>query len=253
MCAKIKEKIDASIEGKLRSLYELQLIDSKIDRIRTVRGELPLEVQDLEDSVAGLETRVNNLSEELKQLEDQINEKTQAIKDFKANIKKYEAQQGKVRNNREYDAITKEIEFQNLEIQLAEKRLKEYKIAVEQKSEIVEKSRVEFEERQKDLKSKKSELDEIIAETEKDEKELLKSSEVASANIEDRLLNAYKRIRSNTLNGLAVVPVERDACGGCFNKIPPQKQLDIKMNKKILVCEHCGRVMVDPNIIPSEA
>lgn len=253
MCAKIKEKIDASIEGKLRSLYELQLIDSKIDRIRTVRGELPLEVQDLEDSVAGLETRVNNLSEELKQLEDQINEKTQAIKDFKANIKKYEAQQGKVRNNREYDAITKEIEFQNLEIQLAEKRLKEYKIAVEQKSEIVEKSRVEFEERQKDLKSKKSELDEIIAETEKDEKELLKASEVASANIEDRLLNAYKRIRSNTLNGLAVVPVERDACGGCFNKIPPQKQLDIKMNKKILVCEHCGRVMVDPNIIPSEA
>jgi uncharacterized protein len=253
MCAKIKEKIDASIEGKLRSLYELQIIDSKIDRIRTVRGELPLEVQDLEDSVAGLETRVNNLSEELKQLEDQINEKTQSIKDFKANIKKYEAQQGKVRNNREYDAITKEIEFQNLEIQLAEKRLKEYKIGIEQKSEIVEKSRVEFEERQKDLKSKKSELDEIIAETEKEEKELLKASELASANIEDRLLNAYKRIRSNTRNGLAVVPVERDACGGCFNKIPPQKQLDIKMNKKILVCEHCGRVMVDPNIIPSEA
>lgn len=253
MCAKIKEKIDASIEGKLRSLYELQIIDSKIDRIRTVRGELPLEVQDLEDSVAGLETRVNNLSEELKQLEEQITEKTQAIKDFKANIKKYEAQQGKVRNNREYDAITKEIEFQNLEIQLAEKRLKEYKLAVEQKSEIVEKSRQEFEERKKDLKSKKSELDEIIAETEKDEKELLKASEVASAAIEDRLLNAYKRIRSNTRNGLAVVPVERDACGGCFNKIPPQKQLDIKMNKKILVCEHCGRVMVDPNIIPSEA
>lgn len=253
MCAKIKEKIDASIEGKLRSLYELQIIDSKIDRIRTVRGELPLEVQDLEDSVAGLETRVNNLSDELKQLEEQISEKTQAIKDFKANIKKYEAQQGKVRNNREYDAITKEIEFQNLEIQLAEKRLKEYKFAVEQKSEIVEKSRQEFEERKKDLKSKKSELDEIIAETEKDEKELLKASETASAAIEDRLLNAYKRIRSNTRNGLAVVPVERDACGGCFNKIPPQKQLDIKMNKKILVCEHCGRVMVDPNIIPSEA
>ena len=253
MCAKIKEKIDASIEGKLRSLYELQIIDSKIDRIRTVRGELPLEVQDLEDSVAGLETRVNNLSEELSQLEEQITEKTQAIKDFKANIKKYEAQQCKVRNNREYDAITKEIEFQNLEIQLAEKRLKEYKLAVEQKSEIVEKSRQEFEERKKDLKSKKSELDEIIAETEKEEKELLKASESASAAIEDRLLNAYKRIRSNTRNGLAVVPVERDACGGCFNKIPPQKQLDIKMNKKILVCEHCGRVMVDPNIIPSEA
>ena len=252
MCAKIKEKIDASIEGKLRALYELQLIDSKIDRIRTIRGELPLEVQDLEDSVAGLETRVNNLSQELKELEEQVSEKTQGIKDFKANIKKYEAQQGKVRNNREYDAITKEIEFQNLEIQLAEKRLKESKFNIEQKSEILEKSQVEFSERKKDLKLKKSELDEIIAETEKEEKELTASSAKASADIEDRLVNAYRRVRANTRNGLAVVPVERDACGGCFNKIPPQKQLDIRMNKKILVCEHCGRIMVDPNIIPSE-
>lgn len=253
MCAKIKEKIDASIEGKLRALYELQIIDSKIDRIRTIRGELPLEVQDLEDSVAGLETRVTNLSDELKELQDQIIEKTESIKDFKSNIKKYEAQQGKVRNNREYDAITKEIEFQNLEIQLAEKRLKEYKFAVEQKSEIVEKSQVDFSERKKDLKLKKSELDEIITETEKEEKDLVKASEKASDNIEDRLVNAYRRIRENTRNGLAVVPVERDSCGGCFNKIPPQKQLDIKMNKKILVCEHCGRIMVDPNIIPTEA
>lgn len=253
MCAKIKEKIDASIEGKLRALYELQLIDSKIDRIRTIRGELPLEVQDLEDSVAGLETRVTNLSQELKDLEEQVSEKTQAIKDFKANIKKYEAQQGKVRNNREYDAITKEIEFQNLEIQLAEKRLKESKFAIESKSEIVEKSQLDFSERQKDLKLKKSELDEIIAETEKEEKELVAASEKASKEIEDRLVNAYRRVRANTRNGLAVVPVERDACGGCFNKIPPQKQLDIRMNKKILVCEHCGRIMVDPNIIPSEA
>ncbi len=252
MCAKIKEKIDASIEGKLRALYELQLIDSKIDRIRTIRGELPLEVQDLEDSVAGLETRVNNLTDELKALEEQVNEKTQAIKDFKANIKKYEAQQGKVRNNREYDAITKEIEFQNLEIQLAEKRLKEYKFNIESKSEIVEKSQTEFSERKKDLKLKKSELDEIIAETEKEEKDLMKASEKAASAIEDRLVNAYKRVRANTRNGLAVVPVERDACGGCFNKIPPQKQLDIRMNKKILVCEHCGRIMVDPNIISEE-
>ncbi len=253
MCAKIKEKVDASIEGKLRALYELQIIDSKIDRIRTIRGELPLEVQDLEDSVAGLETRVTNLSDELKELQDQIIEKTESIKDFKSNIKKYEAQQGKVRNNREYDAITKEIEFQNLEIQLAEKRLNEYKFAVEQKSEIVEKSQVDFSERKKDLKLKKSELDEIITETEKEEKDLVKASEKASDNIEDRLVNAYRRIRENTRNGLAVVPVERDSCGGCFNKIPPQKQLDIKMNKKILVCEHCGRIMVDPNIIPTEA
>ncbi len=253
MCAKIKEKIDASIEGKLRALYELQIIDSKIDKIRTIRGELPLEVQDLEDSVAGLETRVNNLTTELSDLENQIVEKTQAIKDYKANIKKYEAQQGKVRNNREYDAITKEIEFQNLEIQLAEKRLKEAKFNIESKSEIVEKSQVDFSERKKDLKLKQSELAEIIAETEKDEKELLMASEKASDSIEDRLVNAYRRVRANTRNGLAVVPVERDACGGCFNKIPPQKQLDIRMNKKILVCEHCGRIMVDPNIIPSEA
>ena len=202
MCAKIKEKIDASIEGKLRNLYELQIIDSKIDRIRTVRGELPLEVQDLEDSVAGLETRVTNLSQELKDLEESVNEKTQSIKDYKANIKKYEAQQGKVRNNREYDAITKEIEFQNLEIQLAEKRLKESKFAIESKSEIVEKSQTEFSERKKDLKLKKSELDEIISETEKEEKELLVSSAKASAAIEDRLLNAYKRVRLNTRNGL---------------------------------------------------
>lgn len=252
MCAKIKEKIDASVEGKLRSLYELQLIDSKIDKLRTIRGELPLEVSDLEDVVAGLETRLNNVAEEVNELENQLNEKKQAVKDFQANIKKYEAQQNKVRNNREYDAITKEIEFQNLEIQLAEKRTKEAKASITIKSELLEKSKTEFEERTKDLKVKKGELDEIIAETEKEEIELLKDSEKASAKIEDRLLNAYKRIRSNTRNGLAVVTVDRDACGGCYNKIPPQRQLDIRTNKKIIVCEHCGRVLVDGTIIPDE-
>lgn len=252
MCAKIKEKIDASVEGKLRSLYELQLIDSKIDRLRTVRGELPLEVSDLEDIVAGLETRLNNVTEEVQELENQMNEKKQAIKDFQANIKKYETQQNKVRNNREYDAITKEIEFQNLEIQLAEKRLKEAKAAITLKSELLEKSKTEFEERTKDLKAKKGELDEIIAETEKEEKDLIVESESAASKIEDRLLNAYKRIRSNTRNGLAVVTVDRDACGGCYNKIPPQRQLDIRTNKKIIVCEHCGRILVDGTIIPDE-
>lgn len=252
MCAKIKEKIDASVEGKLRSLYELQLIDSKIDKLRTVRGELPLEVSDLEDIVAGLETRLNNVTEEVQELENQINEKKQAIKDFQANIKKYETQQNKVRNNREYDAITKEIEFQNLEIQLAEKRMKEAKAAVTLKSELLEKSKQEFEERTKDLKAKKGELDEIIAETEKEEKDLLVESDAAASKIEDRLLNAYKRIRSNTRNGLAVVTVDRDACGGCYNKIPPQRQLDIRTNKKIIVCEHCGRILVDGTIIPDE-
>lgn len=250
MCAKIKEKIDASIEGKLRSLYELQLIDSKIDRLRTIRGELPLEVSDLEDIVAGLETRLNNVTEEVQELENQINEKKQNIKDFQSNIKKYEAQQNKVRNNREYDAITKEIEFQNLEIQLAEKRMKEAKAAIAAKSELLEKSKSEFEDRKKDLKVKKGELDEIIAETEKEEKDLLKDSEKAASKIEDRLLSAYKRIRANTRNGLAVVTVDRDACGGCYNKIPPQRQLDIRTNKKIIVCEHCGRILVDGTIIP---
>ncbi|MBA3683074.1 MAG: hypothetical protein H0W73_18210 [Bacteroidetes bacterium] len=250
MAAKIKEKIDASVEGKLKSLYQLQLIDSKIDKLRTVRGELPLEVSDLEDTVLGLETRLKNVEEEVAELDTTLNEKKQAIKDFQANIKKYEQQQGKVRNNREYDAITKEIEFQNLEIQLAEKRTKEAKASVIIKTELLEKSKIEFEERSKDLKAKKGELDEIIAETEKEEKELIKESETATAQIEDRLLNAYKRIRANSRNGLAVVAVERDACGGCYNKIPPQRQLDIRLNKKIIVCEHCGRVLVDGMLIP---
>lgn len=250
MSAKIKEKIDVAVEGKLKALYQLQLIDSKIDRLRTIRGELPLEVSDLEDTVTGLETRLKNVTDEVEELENQLNEKKQNIKDFQANIKKYEAQQNKVRNNREYDAITKEIEFQNLEIQLAEKRTKEAKASVTIKAELLEKSKIEFEERSKDLKIKKSELEEIIAETEKDEKELLKESAKASEIIEDRLLNAYRRIRANTRNGLAVVAVERDACGGCYNKIPPQRQLDIRTNKKIIVCEHCGRVLVDGMLIP---
>ncbi len=250
MSAKIKEKIDASVEGKLKALYQLQLIDSKIDRLQTIRGELPLEVSDLEDTVTGLETRLQNVTAEVAELENQLNEKKQSIKDFQANIKKYESQQGKVRNNREYDAITKEIEFQNLEIQLAEKRMKEASLSLVLKAELLEKSKVEFEERGKDLKAKKSELDEIIAETEKDEKALQVESKNAQAEIEDRLLNAYKRIRSNTHNGLAVVAVERDACGGCYNKIPPQRQLDIRTNKKIIVCEHCGRVLVDGMLIP---
>ncbi len=250
MSAKIKEKIDASVEGKLRALYELQLIDSKLDRLRTIRGELPLEVADLEDTVAGLETRLANATGEMEELENQLNEKKQNIKDFQANIKKYEAQQSKVRNNREYDAITKEIEFQNLEIQLAEKRMKEAKFQIQSREDLLDNSKSEFEGRSKDLQIKKAELDEIINETEKEERDLIALSEVSAAAIEDRLLNAYRRIRANTKNGLAVVAVERDACGGCYNKIPPQRQLDIRTNKKIIVCEHCGRVLVDGLLIP---
>jgi predicted nucleic acid-binding Zn-ribbon protein len=240
---------DISVEEKLRTLFELQQIDSKIDKIRTVRGELPLEVRDLEDIVAGLETRVNNLTEELKSLEDGITDKKNVMKDAAALIKKYEAQQGKVRNNREYDAITKEIEFQNLEIQLAEKRIKEFKANIIAKKEIIESSENELKERQKDLKLKQKELAEIVAETEKEEESLLKKSKNSESMIEERLLNAYKRIRGNVMNGLGVVTVERDACGGCFNKIPPQRQLDIRTHKKVIVCEHCGRILVDAEIL----
>lgn len=250
--AKIKEKIDASVEGKLRSLYELQLIDSKIDRLRIVRGELPLEVEDLEDTVAQLETRFKNYSQENSELEQQIAEKTQAIKDHKANIKKYEAQLGKVKNNREYDAITKEIEFQNLEIQLCEKRVKEFKALIGQKEEFLTGSETDLKDKKKDLKAKKNELNEIIEETQKEEEDLTKESKKKEKEIEPRLLGAYKRVRSNMINGLAVVPVERDACGGCFSKIPPQRQLDIKTHKKVIVCEHCGRILVDPALVGEE-
>ena len=246
-----KEKIDSSVEEKLKALYELQLIDTKIDRLKIIRGELPLEVQDLEDLVAGLETRFSSYSVEVKDLEQQVLDKQNAIKDHKSNIKKFEAQLGKVKNNREYDAITKEIEFQNLEIQLCEKRIKEFKAQIAAKQEFLSKADEDLSEKKKDLKVKKSELDEIIEETQKEEEELLTKSEKKSNEIESRLVSAYKRIRSNTRNGLAVVPIERDACGGCFNKIPPQRQLDIKTHKKIIVCEHCGRLLVDPNIIPS--
>ncbi|OFY84408.1 MAG: hypothetical protein A3F72_01175 [Bacteroidetes bacterium RIFCSPLOWO2_12_FULL_35_15] len=246
----VKAKTDEiSVEEKLRALFELQQIDSKIDKIRVVRGELPLEVRDLEDLVAGLETRITNFNEELKSLEDAIVEKKNVMKDAQALIKKYETQQNKVRNNREYDSITKEIEFQNLEIQLAEKRIKEYKANIIAKKEIAEKSEEELKDRQKDLKLKKKELDEIVSETEKEEASLLKKSKASEAIIEERLLNAYKRIRTNVMNGLGVVTVERDACGGCFNKIPPQRQLDIRTHKKVIVCEHCGRILVDAEIL----
>ena len=250
--ATIKEKIDASVEGKLRSLYELQLIDSKVDRLRIIRGELPLEVQDLEDTVAQLETRFENYSKESADLEYQVAEKTQAIKDHKANIKKYEGQLAKVKNNREYDAITKDVEFQNLEIQLCEKRVKEYKALIAQKEEFLLSAEKDLKDKKKDLKAKKAELEEIIEETEKEEQDLIKKSAKKSKETEPRLLNAYTRVRGNMINGLAVVPVERDACGGCFSKIPPQRQLDIKTHKKVIVCEHCGRILVDPDLVASE-
>lgn len=242
-------KGEVTIAEKLVELYRLQHIDSQIDKIRTQRGELPLEVQDLEDEVAGLETRMRKLQDELADMEGQVTDRQNLIKEAKAQIKKYEGQQSKVRNNREYDSLTKEIEFQNLEIQLAEKRIKEAKASIDGKKQVVEESSTLYSERKKDLDVKKKELDGIIAETEKDEKDLEKKSVVATKAIEERLLSAYNRIRSNSRNGLSVVPVERGSCGGCFNSIPPQRQLDISSHKKIIVCEHCGRILVDDYIV----
>jgi predicted nucleic acid-binding Zn-ribbon protein len=242
---KADDKSEIPVEEKLKALFELQQIDTKIDRIRIVRGELPLEVRDLEDIVAGLETRVTTYEEEIKAMEELISSRKNATKDATALIKKYEAQQNKVRNNREFDSITKEIEFQNLDIQLSEKKTKEAKANIAAKTEILEQVQADLKERKKDLKFKQEELDNIISETQKDEDSLIKKSKQAEAHIEDRLLTAYKRIRQNVRNGLVVVSVERDACGGCFNKIPPQRQLDIRTHKKIIVCEHCGRILVD--------
>ena len=241
-------KSDITVEEKLRSLYKLQVIDTQIDKIRMVRGELPLEVQDLEDELAGLQTRVHNLEEEVVQLDQSINDKKNAIKDALTMIKKYESQQGNVRNNREFDSINKEIEYQTLDIQLSEKRIKEFKASIETKQALIEQVKANLVERSGDLDAKKAELSDIVAETEKDEEKLISESEKAAKKIEERLYTAYKRVRTNAANGLAVVAIQRDACGGCFNKIPPQRQMDLRLRKKIIVCEYCGRILVDPEI-----
>lgn len=244
-----EENIEKSVRKKLVALYSLQSIDTQIDKIRIVRGELPLEVQDLEDEIEGLATRVDKFNQEIKSLEMEISAKKIAIKDSLDLIKKYEAQQMNVRNNREYDSLSKEIEFQSLEAQLAEKKIKEFNAAMEIKQESVATVQSELDERSKDLEAKKSELNDIVAETQKEEELLVERSNQQKIQIEDRLLNAYERIRENARNGLAVVLVERDACGGCFNKIPPQRHLDIRLHKKIIVCEYCGRILVDDEIV----
>jgi uncharacterized protein len=242
------EEVEITIEKRLVALYSLQQIDSEIDRIRIIRGELPLEVEDLEDEVVGLETRIENHNVEIQTLENSIREKQLAIKDCLTLIKRYEEQQNNVRNNREYDALTKEIEFQNLEIQLAEKRIKEFATQLAKCQEEIQQAQQVLEERRNDLNVKRNELADIVTETEQEEKDLIRKSNEQQKFIEDRLLVAYKRIRKNARNGLAVVPVERDACGGCFNAIPPQRQLDIRMHKKIIVCEYCGRILVDKEL-----
>lgn len=242
------DQSEISVEEKLRALYELQLFDSEIDKIKTLRGELPLEVQDLEDEIAGLETRVSNFKEEVKSLETSASAKKNEIKSAEELIKKYEEQQMNVRNNREFDSLSKEIEFQSLEIELCEKKIREFTLQIKEKNEVIEQSNTVLEERKDDLETKKSELDEIISDTQKEEEVLNVKSEDIQAKIEPRLHTAYHRIRLNARNGLAVVTIQRDACGGCFNKIPPQRQLDIKSRKKIIVCEYCGRILVDDDI-----
>ncbi|MBN4065800.1 hypothetical protein JYT51_00540 [Candidatus Amoebophilus asiaticus] len=244
--------MEATVEDKLKALFKLQQVDSKIDRIRIQRGELPMEVGDLEDEVTGLDTRLTNIKNEVKEMQENIATQKLVMKEAKALIKKYEAQQMNVKNNREYDALTKEVELQKLEIQGAEKKIKYQEEAIVTKSETEKESKTALKERKKDLEVKNSELAEIITETEKEEKSFEKASTKAAKLIEERLLTAYHRIRKNAKNGLAVVPIDRDACGGCFNKIPPQRQLDLRQRKKIIVCEHCGRILVDGGMVELE-
>ena len=243
-----KDLNDFSVEEKLRALYQLQTMLSEIDKIKTLRGELPLEVQDLEDEVAGLSTRIEKIQNEIAELKANVVNKKIEIEAAKVSVEKYKSQQENVRNNREYDVLSKEIEFQSLEIELCEKRIREAQAAEKAKKEEMERSTAALEERQKDLEAKKAELDEIISETKQEEEKLREKAKALETTIEPRLLQAFKRIRKNSRNGLGVVYVQRDACGGCFNKIPPQKQLDIRSRKKIIVCEYCGRIMVDPEL-----
>jgi len=237
--------MEQTVEQKLKALYELQTIHTKVDKIRQVRGELPMEVADLEDDVAGLETRIQKIKSELDDLEDDIVTRKNLIKDAQNNIKKYETQLNEVKNNREYDAISKEIEIQGLDIQVSEKKIREFGFEIVTKTQVYEKALADLEARKSDLDAKKAELGTITAETQKEETELTALAEKSKAGIDERLLIAYTRLRGNAKNGLAVVTIQRDSCSGCFNQIPPQRQSDIRQRKKIIVCEHCGRILVD--------
>ena len=243
-----KDPQDLTVEEKLKSLYQLQLIFSEIDRIKTLRGELPLEVQDLEDEVTGLHTRIANYASDIEGIKVEEGKRRVKIEEAKAMIEKYTEDQNNVRNNREYDLLAKEIEFQSLEVEFCEKKLRQYAAEQKNKQEDIARTEALLDERLKDLEEKRTELEEIISETREEEEKLRDRAKVLEASIEPRLLQSFKRIRKNTRNGLGVVYVQRDACGGCFNKIPPQRQLDIKMRKKIIVCEYCGRIMIDPEL-----
>ncbi|MDR2036682.1 MAG: C4-type zinc ribbon domain-containing protein [Bacteroidales bacterium] len=243
--SKVSEAQDMPIEDKLKALYDLQQVHSEIDKINILRGELPLEVQDLEDEIAGLHTRIKNLQDEMQQLDTAIANKKNEIVTAQGLIKKYQDQQNNVRNNREFESLAKEIEFQTLEIELCEKRIREFTAQNAEKQEVIDAAKTQLDEQEVELKNKQSELSEITSDTEKEEKLLQKKAADLEAMVEPRLITAYKRIRENARNGLAVVTVQRDACGGCFANIPPQRQLDIRSRKKVIVCEYCGRILID--------
>ena len=243
-----KDPSEYSVEEKLQSLYQLQTMLTEIDKIKTLRGELPLEVQDLEDEIAGLTTRIEKANADVIEMNKGVAENKNVIEVSKAQIAKYQGQQEHVSNNREFDSLNKEIEFKSLEVELAEKRIREFNAGINAKKEEIESNKALVEEKKQDLEVKKSELHEIIEENRQEEERLREKCKNLELNIEPRLLQSFKRIRNNTRNGLGIVYVQRESCGGCFNKIPPQRQLDIRMRKKIIVCEYCGRIMIDPEL-----
>lgn len=243
-----KDPTDLSVEEKLKALYQLQATLSGIDEKRALRGELPLEVQDLEDEIAGLTTRMEKIKTEIDEFKKAITQKKADITSAESSVERYKKQLDEVKNNREYDTLTKEIEFQSLEIELCNKKIKEALIKVEEKNADLAEADELIKDRTAALKEKKEELDEIMQETRDEEEKLKNKASELEGTIEPRLLSSFKRIRKNSRNGLGIVYVQRDACGGCFNKIPPQRQLDIKMHKKVIVCEYCGRIMIDPEL-----
>lgn len=243
-----KEAKEMSVEQKLQALYELQTTLTAIDEKRALRGELPLEVQDLEDEIAGLDTRIEKIDTEIKEFKSAITMKKGEVQEAQANLERYNNQLNEVRNNREYDSLSKQIDYERLEVELCNKKIKEATDQVAYRTNDLEIAKTEREERQKDLDEKKSELEDILAETREEETMLKERAKDLEVKIEPRLLSSFKRIRKSAHNGLGIVYVQRDACGGCFNKIPPQRQLDIKMHKKIIVCEYCGRILIDPEL-----
>ena len=242
-----KEK-EYTVEERLKALYELQTLLSEIDRIKTLRGELPLEVKDLEDSIIGLETRLENYKNDIKEFNTSVAAHKAGIQEAQALIEKYTEQQNNVRNNKEFDHLTKEIEYQGLEIEARDKKVRDLTKMINDRKEEIEELQQLLLDRKADFQEKRGELDEIIAETRQEEEKLREQVKTLEQDIEPRLLASFKRIRKNARNGLGIVYIQRDACGGCFNKIPPQRQMDIKLRKKVIVCEYCGRIMIDPEL-----